>query len=143
MGTNNQVHRVIIFVFLPLMIGGLIYVCFRDDSIIMNNWLNKNQLMDLDKIKIRHEEVPDWLLYNLPDGLWIFSYVSMMLLLWGKKFNNKLMFWVFILPISIILHEFGQLIHFFSGRFDKIDLLFYIFGTTAPFLLIKTHYDEK
>lgn len=143
MNSDKRVFRFTIFVFLPLLIGGLVYLCFRGDSIIINNWIKKNQIIDIDKIKISHKEVPDWFLYNLPDGLWIFSYVSMMLLLWGKKFKLKSFFWVLIMPISIILHEFGQLIGLFSGRFDKLDLLFYIFGTLVPFLLIKTNYDEK
>jgi len=135
---KKPVYRFTIFVFFPLLVGGLIYLFFRDDSIIVINWLNNSQLIDSEKIKISREQVPEWFIYNLPDGLWIFSYVSMMLILWGDKINYKLMFWCFILPIFIIVHEFGQLVHFFSGRFDQFDLIFYIFGSVAPFFLIKS-----
>ena len=79
--------------------------------------------------------LPDWLLFSLPDGLWVFSYVSLILLLWDNRLNGYNSFWVFLIPFLAIASEFGQLLGFVSGTFDITDLIFYILGTTLPIIL--------
>lgn len=79
-------------------------------------------------------DIPHWFLYSLPDGLWIFSYISLMLFVWKNSISPKNIFWIFIIPILAIGSEIGQLLNFISGTFDFADLVFYILGMTFPFL---------
>ena len=78
---------------------------------------------------------PDWLLFSLPDGLWVFSYVSLILWLWDNKLNGINSVWIFLIPFVAIASEFGQLIGIVPGTFDITDLIFYILGTTLPIII--------
>jgi hypothetical protein len=79
--------------------------------------------------------LPDWLIYSLPDGLWIFSYMSLILLIWKNKINLHNIIWIVIAPVIVILFEFGQLLYITKGTFDYNDIAFYIVGTILPISL--------
>jgi hypothetical protein len=79
--------------------------------------------------------LPNWFLFSLPDGLFLFSYVSLMLAIWNKEVARSGIFWVSSIPVLIILSELGQLFLVVPGTFDIVDLLFYVAGTCIPFFL--------
>lgn len=79
-------------------------------------------------------DIPHWFLYSLPDGLWIFSYISLMLYIWQNSISFKNISWILIIPILAIGSEIGQLLGLVSGTFDFADLVFYILGMTLPFI---------
>jgi hypothetical protein len=80
------------------------------------------------------DKIPEWILFSLPDGLWIFSYVSLMLFIWQNSVSIKNIFWISIIPILAIGSEIGQLFGLVPGTFDFADLLLYLFGMTLPFM---------
>lgn len=126
--------------FLTLLFGGLIYVLFRTTTLKMFVWYETIGLGGLTKglRKLTFQfanELPDWILFSLPDGLWIFSYVCLMLAIWQNSISSKNAFWILIIPILAIGSEIGQLFGIIVGTFDFTDLLFYIFGMTLPFIL--------
>ncbi len=91
--------------------------------------------------------LPDWTIYSLPDGLWLFSYMALMLLIWKNKVNNNNAFWIFSVPLLVLCHEFGQLFKIFPGTFDIADIIFYLFGILLPLTLFtfkrKQLYNEE
>lgn len=87
-----------------------------------------------ESINLKANDIPHWFLYSLPDGLWIFSYISLMLFVWKNSVSFKSIVWILIIPILAIGSEVGQLLSFMSGTFDFTDLVFYILGTILPFL---------
>jgi len=81
-----------------------------------------------------NQHLPDWFLFSLPDGLWVFSYTSLTLLIWGGNINKRNIFWVFLIPFIAISYEMGQLFNIIPGTFDALDLIFYIMGAISPLI---------
>jgi hypothetical protein len=88
----------------------MVYVSFRTDSLTMFKWFAALSL-DTTIETLRETTLtikqyfPDWFLFSLPDGLWIFSYVSLMLLLWKNEVNKQNLFWIFMVPLIAIASE--------------------------------------
>ena len=125
--------------FLTLLVGGLIYILFRTSTLKMFSWYETIGLGELTNVMRKmtfqfSDKIPEWILFSLPDGLWIFSYV-LMLFIWQNSVSIKNIFWISIIPILAIGSELGQLFGLVIGTFDIADLLFYIFGMTLPFIL--------
>lgn len=153
-GMKNKVKtKLLLLQTSSLFIGGLIYVLFRSYSLTMFIWFDvlglSNIIESARNISLQYSgTLPSWVLYSLPDGLWIFSYVCLTTLIWFDSSIKKLLTWVLIIPIVAILSEVGQLSTFIPGTFDIIDILFYLLGTVLPlliyfFLTIKNSNYEK
>jgi hypothetical protein len=133
---------------LTLLTGGLVYVSFRVDSIVMFKWFS---ILNVDGL-IQHFRgltlhycgiLPDWILYSLPDGLWVFSYVSIVLYVWKAEINYNNFIWVILIPLYAVIHEIGQFFQVVSGTFDSTDMLFFMAGTFMPFILFSNHITIK
>lgn len=126
--------------FAALLVGGLIYILFRTSTLKMFTWCESIGLWSLTTALRKltfpfAPKMPEWVLFSLPDGLWIFSYVSLMLFIWNNTVSLKNLFWILIIPFLAISSEIGQGPGLIPGTFDFADLLLYIFGMTLPFLL--------
>ena len=82
-------------------------------------------------------DLPNWLLFNYPDGVWIYSFVSLMIIIWNKVESRMKFVWFSIAPILGISAEIGQYINIIPGTYDQFDLLFCFLGSLLPFILIK------
>ena len=125
---------------MTLMLGGLIYLFFRVKTLLVFEWFESLNIIEfLRPIRIvtmgYSVYLPDWLLFSLPDGLWIFSYMAIILLIWRNRIKKNNVIWIFIVPLLIILIEIGQLYHVIIGTFDSVDLIFYFFGAILPILI--------
>ena len=117
--------KIVINVILPLTIGGFIYIYTRPNSIYFLSWLQ--QIIPIfDDFKIT---LPEWIIYNLPDGLWIFSFINLMLIIWNGQSNINNLIW-YIIPILV-----GLILEIFYGTFDIIDVLFIILGGISSFYI--------
>ena len=137
---KNEKKIFLLLSVLSLLMGGLIYIFFRTSTLKMFTWLDKLGLSETLRgtrdITLQYsDELPKWLVYSLPDGLWIFSYVCLMLYIWADTAIKKSLTWILVVPIIAILSELGQAANLVSGTFDIIDLLFYIIFSIIPFLL--------
>lgn len=133
---------------ITLLIGGLIYMLFRTSSLLMFSWYKTiglgGILNGLRKSTIPFtENVPEWILFSLPDGLWIFSYVCLILFIWKNSVSFKNLFWILIIPILAISSELGQFLGLITRTFDLTDLLLYIFGMTLPFIFFNQSINFK
>lgn len=133
-----KTKRLFIGSILTLLLGGSIYVFFRALSLNMFNWfvslgLN-NSILKIRRLT-QNIKIPDWILFSLPDGLWIFSFVSFQLFIWNNKIEKENCVWLFCLPIMAIISEIGQLVKIVPGTFDSIDLVMYLIGTVLPFFI--------
>jgi hypothetical protein len=122
-----------------LIFGGLIYILFRQDTLKMFNWFNHINLSGvLFKLRLYtlpiSEHLPKWFIYSLPDGLWLFSYLSVLLVIWGNTISKQNIYWLLSVPLIAIFSEIGQFFEIISGTFDILDLIFYIAGTVMPIL---------
>jgi hypothetical protein len=106
----------------------------------MFNWFDKINILEviLDYRLVTlplGENLPGWFLYSLPDGLWLFSYISVLLTVWNNNISKDNIYWILLVPIIAVFIEFGQLLSIVSGTFDMIDLTFYLIGAVSPILI--------
>lgn len=66
--------------------------------------------------------LPDWMVYSLPQGLWVFSYTLIVGSIWqGNGFRSR--FWWFCTAFLFAAGwELGQLFHWIGGTFCWVDL---------------------
>jgi|TARA_Y100000766_G_C18695866_1_gene501782 hypothetical protein len=81
------------------------------------------------------DHLPNWFLYSLPDGLWICSYLSVLLVVWDNVISKHNIHWLLLVPMIAIFSEIGQLFKIVPGTFDILDLIFYLGGTVLPILI--------
>lgn len=127
---------------ITLFVGGLIYVSFRNETLKMFSWFEAISISEIVSnyrlltLPLK-QYLPDWFLYSLPDGLWLFSYISIILLLWGNTISKKNILWFSLIPAIAISSEIAQVFSLVPGTFDLFDLLFYVLGTLVPFLIFR------
>lgn len=77
---------------IPVLFGGLVYLLYRPKNIILFEVLNKlggSTTVDIVRSKVEHVHLPDFVVYNLPAGLWTASYLMTMCLC-TKQLNKKM-----------------------------------------------------
>ena len=132
--------QIILGCLFSILSGGLIYVLFRQDSLKMFSWFGSvnlsNSISEMRLFTLPLSiYLPDWFLYSLPDGLWLFSYVSFLLVVWGNVISKHNIHWVLLVPLIAIFSELGQLIKVIPGTFDVVDLCSYFLGAVLPILI--------
>lgn len=137
--TNRQRIVKVILSFAILIIGGLIYVGFRDKSLLMFSWfeqLGVSGEVDAFRGLVNSEGVYGWVKNSLPDGLWLFAYMFLVDAIWnGSKSINSYIF-IFSLPFFALLSEFLQYFGMLPGVFDWIDVASYLFAILL-FVIVK------
>ena len=124
-----------------LFIGGIIYILLRPDSLLMFDWIKSIGLdkivTELRKLTLANIDLyPSWLVYSSPSGLWIFSYLGIILLIWRDQNLRYSILWILLVPSMSFIAEFLQLFGLLCGRFDIHDILSLSFGIV---LAIVTH----
>lgn len=148
MSINN---RLTLTVLLPLLIGAMIYILFRDDSIKMFSWFEKIGIGGFLKIfreSISNQSyIPKWIIFSLPDALWAFSFTNIMLIMWQDKITKSSVLWILLAPAIAILSEVGQALKIVHGTFDILDLILLFIFSIAPilhnYIVIKPKNNEK
>ena len=92
---------------------------------VIYNWLSidvNNQLFCF--FRNTEIEFPDWVLYNLPDALWLLSFLFMNEAVWGED-NRKYIF-VAVVTIFALSIEILQMFILFPGTGDILDIINYV-----------------
>ncbi len=135
----KRISNIMTYVLLPIFIGGLIYIVSRSKSLKMFDWFEKINLsneVSIIRDYFSNVELPNWIIYNLPDFLWVFSFTSLLFIIWNKKIEKENVFYL-LFPMGIgVLSEFGQLFSIINGTFDKVDIIFYVFGGLSSIYII-------
>jgi len=80
----------------------------------------------------------NWFFFSLPDGLWVYSFTSFMLIVWGLKFSRHSIFWISIGPSFALCGEMGQALGVVRGTYDPTDLLLCLIGSILPAAILLT-----
>lgn len=135
---KNRATRVILSLGF-LFFGGLIYIIYRDKSLLMFDWFNSigisNEIDGLRNL-FQGDGIYGWVKYSLPDGLWIFSYMFLIDAIWDGERNIVSKWFLWFLPIVAILSECLQYFGLLPGVFDWMDMACYMLAITL-FLIIK------
>lgn len=132
----NYKTMAILWVVAPLFSGILIYLLFRSESIIMFRWLFylgietpilfiRQYTLDLTSY------VPDWIIYSLPNGLWAFSYSSIICFIWLKNSSLIKYLWLLTIPFMCFGYEALQYLEVITGTFCYQDLLLCFLGMSG------------
>jgi hypothetical protein len=113
----KKVH-IFIHVFFPLLIGGAIYFLFRNRDQYFFKWLHLKQTD-------QYYELPAFVKYNLVDGLWLYSLLKMIELVWKENSKTHMFIWFGIATVFSVITEVLQGWNIISGTFDTADVLMY------------------
>ena len=83
--------------------------------------------------------VPQWVKYNLPDGLWFYALSSSLIFVWGEILSRHFLAWLLLAIIMSFFLEISQASHFIPGTFDWYDLLAYFIAAALCFLNFNKH----
>ena len=134
-------------VILPLIIGWLIYISFRSTTLKMFIWF-KYIGFDSSILTIRQElsnlklYLPPWTYYSLPDGLWVYSFTSALLILWDNKFKIA-KFWLLIPLFSGVIIDVTQGLKIIRGTFDILDLTLSIVASLLSIITINYKFKKN
>lgn len=126
---------------LPVLLGGLIYLTYRADTLLMFIWFKYIGLtgfinfLRTDNL-LQNLTIPNWVKFSLPDALWLFSFTYSILLLWDFKLNRQSVIWIFLAPTVGLFSELGQLVGAIRGTFDNVDLLLLLLATILSFSFV-------
>lgn len=132
---KSFVKETFIVVF-PIVLGVLIYFFYREPSFNFIKWFGLNEKFTSLSVRVNLVSLPSWVIYNLPDGLWVFSFTYLVLFIYKFKFSKKTLFFTLFVPIIIsLISEIGQYFGFMQGTYDSFDILCYLIGFFLPILL--------
>ena len=129
--------RFFLHVVLTMIVGGIVYILFRSDTLLMFRWF---EFLKIDKIIYSLREytfyyrkyMPESVLFSLPDCLWVYSFTMFL----SFYFKNILL--IMIPCIGSVLTEIGQL-WFVPGTFDIMDVLYMLAATGIALFFIYRH----
>jgi hypothetical protein len=109
---SKQKKDILLNVILPLLVGIGVYESSK--VIILNTYIRN----------------------YFPDGLWAYSFVSCLLIIWNRRIN---LFWIVSIFIFFIAFEVFQHFEVINGTGDYIDVLIY-FGCSTIALLTNKYF---
>lgn len=135
-------------VILPILFGGIIYVCFRTKRLILFDWLDfvgLNQIVDIirDYSTPIAAYLPEQFIYSLPAGLWLYSFISFNILTWKKVNNGIRILWFWIPIIISILSEIFQYNGLLRGTYSNTDIVYYVFFAILSYVNLMRKKNEK
>lgn len=137
---DNRIYYVIGT--LSILIGGLIYLIFRDNNLIMFSWIKYLGMEEyLNNIRLAYGDysIYTWVKYNLPSSLWLFSYLFITKGIWHSQSKNILYYlFLSVVPIMAFGSELLQLFSIIPGTFDSADMIGYMLALIV--FLITTNY---
>jgi len=136
----KKFYKIILFS-IPLIFGGIIYIFWGTKNLLVNQMLLDylgSTFLVLRKYTLFYRTViPCFILYNLPDFCWVFSYTIIMIDIWQKEFHFEGIIWISLGFILAAGGEIGQFLNFVPGTFDQLDLLAFALGLAIPIFLHK------
>ena len=128
----------------PIILGAGIYSLWRSKRLLVFTWYGwlglQPPLLALraNLAGVRHF-LPDFVLYSLPDALWVYSFTFLMQSVWFRHSRSYgRTFWI-LLPVSLAVGaEVGQLLKVVPGTFDLMDIAGYIAAWAAATMFIRT-----
>ncbi len=123
-----------LYIFFPLFVSLILYVFFRSENIVINqitpNFYSKPFLFSCNFF--------NFLIYNFPQGLWVFSTTLASKNLYLDKFNLA------ILPLIFSFYIEGiQYFHLTNGTFDYWDLITAFFSFIIAYYGISCPYKKE
>jgi len=123
-----------------MLIGGMIYLIWRPESLLMFSWAEKLSLLHVVEAlrEFGRECLPNppaWVLNSLPHALWIFSGIVLLGTVWGETSLRWFMLWSFSLITISIFSELGQISGLLPGTYDFSDIAGMLIASIAGYAI--------
>lgn len=145
----NRLVKILIIIVIPLMVALSIYALFRTDKLTVYYWfpilkqIRHALISKLDfNLNFLSKPVRGFLIYSLPDGLWLYSFTCFMILIWDNSKSKFKYFWMYIGTLIALTQKLGQGLGIFSGTFDINDVVIYLIATLVATLITKKYFRE-
>lgn len=112
----KKCFTILFHVIAPLLLGTIIYGLFRGIHFIDP----AEKYFPAYTVKF-----PEFLVYNLPDGLWFYALLSTITFIWNGNISAYYLLWLLLVILLTYLTEIFQALHLIPGTFDWYDLLVY------------------
>lgn len=118
---------------LPITLGTLIYLLFRDKNLLVFHWANALGVY-LPITEIRplfagmSNYLPPAIIYSLPNGLWAYSFMFFITNIWRDDHGITKSLFLSLVCMLSLGSELGQLVNIIPGTFCLNDLMFYSVG---------------
>jgi hypothetical protein len=148
---NNYRWLYITLCIITLLLGGIIYIFFRESEPVFFRWFLNSETINWIKV-VRQTSLPlriylpYWIIFSLPDGLWAFAYSMLITNIWIDSKSRARYFWMANILIFILGFEILQYLGILNGTFCIQDLILEMAGAIFGFLLVitlKNKNDEK
>lgn len=130
-----------LLVITPIVAGSIIYLFFRKSSLRIFRWIELSSIelseaLSAKRVHFYDSEIPNWVAFNLPDGLWQFALSNSVCIIWK---DDKRMFWILFPLLSSIglVMEFLQYFGLISGTYDILDVAFNLAAVSLSFIYYK------
>jgi hypothetical protein len=126
--------RIFLTAFLAILFGTSIYILWRPDTIKVFTWLDLVGLSaPIESIRSYSKNflpiIPEWIVFSLPNGLWAFSYATIITYMWWERENSIFkVFWLSSIIVVGLGYEALQYVGAIPGTFCFQDLLLCITG---------------
>ena len=133
--------KVVLHIIFPIFIGSMIYVLFREKTLLIFDWFNYLKLNFIINF-LRNNfyrykmYIPKSILFSLPDALWVYSFTMFL----NIYFKNRIL--LSIIFIGSIITEISQL-WFVIGTFDIYDVIYMFALYLVAMYFIKKFEEEK
>jgi hypothetical protein len=122
-----EARPVLLHVLLPIALGAAIYVLWRAESLLVFRWIDAAGLRPVvDAVRRTlsgaRAWLPDWLLYSLPDALWVYAGVAFYAIVWRGGHPRSRLLWTALPALLALGGELGQLTGAVPGTFCPVDL---------------------
>ena len=115
--------------------GVTIYLLWRDQHLLIHRVIHTCGLqpsLDVLRSFVLDIQLPEWIRFALPDGLWSLSYILIIDALVKRDYR-----WTSVIPAIGVISELMQLVGWMPGTYDTIDLLAYFIPYLLYICLIK------
>lgn len=131
-----------------LLLGSLIYFITRTEATILNHWLAKaggeSILLSFQNL-VDNTSLPHWVIYSLPDGLWMLALATSIMMIWHYELNLSSIAFTVLAGSAGAIFEVLQGMNVIKGTFDWSDLFFVTAASVLPvsFTILKTRLCKK
>ena len=134
-------RKVILHIVLPIFIGSMIYVLFREKNLLMFDWFSYLKVgFIIDFLRNNFYEhriyIPKSILFSLPDALWVYSFTMFL----SIYFKNRII--LSVIFVGSIITEILQL-WFVTGTFDIYDVIYMFVLYLIAMYFIKNFEEEE
>ena len=133
--------KIFALVLFPLLAGLSIYMLFRVQSLIIFDWFvgaGLSEYVELLRVSSASliDFIPGFVVFSLPDALWVYSLTSLMLIIWNGSGGTSRLIWISLGLVLGAGAEVGQLLGLVRGTFDAVDLLLCTVASAASLVLL-------